>query len=208
MQLKAISSNQRFNITHMQTEREPPAEADFLTRVIAAVVPAVVAETIKLMSTKEISQYTESKKYGEMVEFISKKLVLECDFDCEAEQEELNSIVEVKAQDTHIQDLKLDLYYLHGEFIEQISEYLRDEIKSELKLELLMEIRKEFELLKKSVGRDDNAKTGASSMAGISSTMFAVTSGANIRPVISGYKSIATLQPGTAKINEKSYEEK
>jgi hypothetical protein len=207
-----------------QVENSSSETADFLTRVMAAVVPAIVAETIKMTRDPGVIKYTADGKFGEMAETLSKKLIAECNFDCDGDGDgdadgdghahthtgPASVVIGASTADdvSHIQGLKLDLYHLQREFVNHITSEIRDELKSELKIELLMEMRKELELMKKSMGGGAGT-TGvtkfnpdSTGMMPSAAPMFTVTSGANIRPVVGGYESIAAMQPKPTKTRE------
>jgi hypothetical protein len=175
-----------------------PQNPDFLTRVISTIVPAVVAETAKRYGSDNwcAGGVTETHTY---VDKIAKDITEQCQFNCDDDPSSAD-------ETNHIQNLKMDLHHLYGEFMDLMRDemltYVREELRDEIKMELRMEMWKELEGIKK---RMDGMQVGGTTQSGASggtqsgaktatlqSFNFDVGKGGGIKTVSSGYESIAS----------------
>jgi hypothetical protein len=167
---------------------------DFISRSIAAVVPAIVGETIKRTKNNvdNLSNYVEE---------ISADILKHC------------GDVDLDPNYLHITNLKLDLQHLYNEFIEDIKKQvinelksdvindIKDDIKEELQVEMQMNIQLQLNALREQISSVAEKKSTST----VSEFNFSLDGG-KLKPVSKGYESIAHMAP-KKELSSKQIEE-
>ncbi len=109
-------------------------EADILTRLIAAIIPAAVCECAMRVVPNKMSD----EQLGALWENTAADMLSECDFDVE---DATNCTGQKRAGLSLIQGLKVELYDIMRDSQRQLIDDVRTAIKEELRMEMFLELQ-------------------------------------------------------------------